>query len=373
MNFEESLKLITKLRQNYQKEDALDYFKNINISLLPLHNTKFLLIYGHYLSNYAISTSINSTSYLKKKSLWKSIVKLLNDMFDTLDNIENYEEKFNVLLMICNICSFYKEFDDDLLVESCYEYGYMLKNNIENPKNINSYSKERRNELLDYFENIEYTFIMRNYKKDDEDDINMKENNLNNPLITRSKTLSFGGLKEESPLWINGSIDQAIVQKKIHFKKLFRKNTLINIDMFNDPSAPAVQLIKKRVQEVEKDIDNYEKIPDKDGNLNDTYQLDKRSSISNEDIDINKCTHYITCNENDSLFSEDNNNDNSKKSFSFQNFRQKALDDSSGNCSPTEFVGSSQIPLSESFIEELSRNAPSSRRRSKITVSPSIS
>ncbi|CEF69509.1 Hypothetical protein SRAE_2000415800 [Strongyloides ratti] len=374
MNFEESLKLISMLRQNHQKEDALDYFKNINISVLPLHNTKVLLIYVHYLSNFAISMSLNLIPYLKKKSLWKTVRNLLNKIFDTLDNVENYEEKFNILLMICNICSFYKEFDDDLLVESCYEYGYMLKRDIENSQNNNLYSKQRKNELLEYFDNIEYTFIIRN-QKHDESKIESIEKNSNNLTLSKSKTLSFGGLKEDPPLWINGSIDQAIVQKKIHNKRLLRRNTLINVDMFNDPSAPAVQLIKKRVQEIEKDMDDYETTSNNDISFYDNIdQTNDNFLINYKDIDIKECVNdminQIVKLEDNPNFYEDNNNISNKKSFLLQNFRQMAIDDSSNCSSPHEFYKTDLPILSDSFIDTLSKNAASSKRRSKVTILP---
>uniref|UniRef100_A0A0K0DY17 CID domain-containing protein n=1 Tax=Strongyloides stercoralis TaxID=6248 RepID=A0A0K0DY17_STRER len=374
MNFEESLNLITKLRQNYQKEDALEYFKTANISVLPLYNTKILLVYVYYLSNFAISMALNPISYLKKKTLWKSIVKLLNNIFDILDKVENYEEKFNILLMICNICSFYKEFDDDLLVELCYEYGYMLKEDIENPQNSNLYSKERKNELLEYFENIEHTFIMRN-QKNDENETKSIEKNLNNSMPLKVKTFSFNEIKEDSPLWINRSIDQAIIEKKIHHRRLIRKNTLINVDMFNDPSAPAVQLIKKRVQEIEKDMDDNETIIDKGNHFYNTVdQLKSNSIIKSKDMDIKECVddivnHIVTAEKNISS-DEDNNNRNDKKSFSLQNFRQMAIDDSSNCSSLHEF---NRIELSEpsnSFIETLSETVTSSRSCSSIITSP---
>uniref|UniRef100_A0A0N4ZAI9 Clathrin assembly protein n=1 Tax=Parastrongyloides trichosuri TaxID=131310 RepID=A0A0N4ZAI9_PARTI len=360
MDFNESIKIITKLRENHHKEDALDEFEKVNISLLPSYNTKVLLIYCHYLSNFAITKSLQSTSYIRKKRTWKCIRRLLNDIYDVIDKVEIYEEKFNILLMICNICSFYKEFDDDLLVESCYEYAYMLRMEIKNPKNGNLFSKKRVDEMMEFFDNIEHTFIMRNQKNNDED------NKDTNPILCRSKTLNMNGFEKESMLWRNGSIDQAIVQKKIHNKKIYRKNTLINCDMFNDPDAPAAQLIKKRVQEVEDDIDNVFS----ENDCNEIYSSNE-SINSNENDDIKNCIAKMVDSvvEGDSLFVDgSNNNSGNKRNTLLQNFRQDALDESDVECLPNDIVNHNVIKLSDSFLETLSKNAGSSRRRTRLTL-----
>uniref|UniRef100_A0AC35U408 Uncharacterized protein n=1 Tax=Rhabditophanes sp. KR3021 TaxID=114890 RepID=A0AC35U408_9BILA len=231
-----------KVNLDGPEDKLIELFESVSINELCQRNSKSLLTFTYYLNAFSIG-KCTKTNLIDKRKLWLSISPIFHSILRAINLLGSHEDKLNLLIMICNTGTYYKDVGDDLLIEHCFESAWAIRTEFESDEGKVVYSKARKEELVELFNNVEVTFMLRNVCKKThlhKDSVKIEAPKKRASFSTYNPLHSLDGNTRKS------SADEVNLKQM----KYQRRNTLVKIEDFYDLSCPVAQKIKETVDKI---------------------------------------------------------------------------------------------------------------------------